>query len=173
MLPTTHLRFGDFDFGKIKIRRNLYIVLGDFGGFLDFWQVRNAERPQNQLVRKVRKVRQSPNQKWTATDRRKTKRGATSQRNGGQNQTEVWRCSEIEQKAGNEAIGEECRSRSPSALLRTERAAMPLRRGTLPLRRITAIGHKKYCYHSEELLLPLRKRHDLPFMNLVALFMLS
>lgn len=61
--------------GNIKIRRNFYIVLVDFGGFLDSWYGRDAEGPQNQLVRKVRKVRQSSYQIWTATDRRKTKNG--------------------------------------------------------------------------------------------------
>lgn len=76
------------------------------------------------------------------------KRAATSLKDGGPLQTKVWRCSEIEQKAGREAIDKECRSRSPSALLRTERAAMPLIRETLPLIKVTAIGHKKYRYRS-------------------------
>ncbi len=77
------------------------------------------------------------------------KRAAISLRDGGQLQTKVWRCGEIEQNAEKEAIDKECRSRSPSALLRTERAAMPLIRETLPLRRITAIGHKSYWCRSK------------------------
>lgn len=61
-------------------------------------------------------------------------------------------------KCGKEAIDKECRSRASSMLLHIERAAMPLIRETLPLTWVTAAAHK---------------RHDLPFMNLVALFMLS
>ena len=86
----------------------------------------------------------------------KQKRGATSRRNGGQIQTEIGRCGEIEQKAGKEAIDKECRSRSPSARLRIERAAMPLIRETLPLIKVTAIGYEKYRHRSEELLKPLK-----------------
>ena len=105
MLPTTQLGFGDFDSGKIKIRRNFYIVMGDLDGFLDFWQMRNTESPQNQLVRKVRKVRRSSYQIWTATDRRETKkRAATSLRDGGPLQTKVRRCCEIEQNAGRRRL---------------------------------------------------------------------
>lgn len=90
--------------GNIKIRRNFYIVLGDLGGFLDFWQERDTESPQNQLVRKVRKIRQSSYQTWTATDRREKKRAVTSLRDGGPLQTKVWRCCEIEQNAGRRRL---------------------------------------------------------------------
>jgi hypothetical protein len=145
--------------GNIKIRRNFYIVLGDLGGFLDFWQERDTESPQNQLVRKVRKVRRSSYQIWTATDRRETKKT-------GRDIAERWRPASNESaallrnrtKCGKEAVDQECRSRSPSMLLHIERATMPLIRETLPLTWVTAAAHK---------------RHDLPFMNLVALFMLS
>lgn len=90
--------------GNIKIRRNFYIVLVDFGGFLDSWYGRDAEGPQNQLVRKVRKVRQSSYQIWTATDRRKQKTGRDI--------TERWRPASNESvalwrnrtKCGKEAI---------------------------------------------------------------------
>lgn len=86
------------------------------------------------------------------------KRAATSLRYGAPLQTKVWRCCEIEQNAERRRLTKNAEAAHHRCCCTKERAAMPLIRETLPLTWVTAAAHK---------------RHDFPFMNLVALFMLS